>query len=259
MTDERNIEIEVEVAGTPEEVWQAIATGPGIGSWYVPHTVEEREGGAMTATFGPGMEVSGRTAAWDPPSRVLFDGGESGVGLAFEWLVEATGKGTCIVRLVNSGFGGGGEWDDQYDAMTEGWAIFLCNLQIHLEHFVGQVAVASLPSATWHESNESAWQRLGEALGLDLGAVGERLEITASQDVPQVSGRVVASGPYRLSLLLDEPVKGSAFLAVEGCGSQSEVSMWAYFYGEDSAEVAALHTAQWGALLQRLGAATTTD
>ena len=27
----RSIQVEVEVPGTPEEVWQAIATGPGIG------------------------------------------------------------------------------------------------------------------------------------------------------------------------------------------------------------------------------------
>ena len=44
MTDERSIELEIEVPGTPEEVWRAIATGPGISSWYVPHRVEEHEG-----------------------------------------------------------------------------------------------------------------------------------------------------------------------------------------------------------------------
>ena len=32
----RSVEAEVEVPGTPEEVWQAIATGPGISSWFVP-------------------------------------------------------------------------------------------------------------------------------------------------------------------------------------------------------------------------------
>ena len=32
----RSIQVEVEVPGTPEEVWQAIATGPGISSWFVP-------------------------------------------------------------------------------------------------------------------------------------------------------------------------------------------------------------------------------
>ena len=61
MTDEptqrRVIDLSVEVAGTPEEVWEAIATGRGISSWFVPSTVEEREGGATTSRFGEGPEM----------------------------------------------------------------------------------------------------------------------------------------------------------------------------------------------------------
>jgi uncharacterized protein YndB with AHSA1/START domain len=49
---ERVIDLSVEVVGTPEEVWRAIATGGGISSWYVPTTVEERENGALTNRFG---------------------------------------------------------------------------------------------------------------------------------------------------------------------------------------------------------------
>ena len=144
-SDRRSIELEVEVAGTPEQVWRAIATGPGISSWYVPHTVEEREGGSASARFGPGpeMEIPGRVASWNPPRQVVFDGGEEVAGFAFEWTVEARGNGTCIVRLVNSGFGSGEEWDDQYDAMRDGWQIFLTNLRLHLEHFAGRSATPS--------------------------------------------------------------------------------------------------------------------
>jgi uncharacterized protein YndB with AHSA1/START domain len=125
--EDRSIELEVEVVGTVEEVWQAIATGPGISSWYVPHTVEEHEGGTATASFGPGpeMQVTGRVAAWEPPRRVVFDGGEGAGGLAFEWLIEARGGGTCVVRLVNTGFGSGEDWDAQYDGLSEGWGLFL--------------------------------------------------------------------------------------------------------------------------------------
>ena len=63
----RAIELSVEVPGTPEEVWAAVATGPGISSWYVPTTVEEREGGATTSVFGPGegMTVPGKVTAAD--------------------------------------------------------------------------------------------------------------------------------------------------------------------------------------------------
>ncbi|MDE0580415.1 MAG: SRPBCC domain-containing protein, partial [bacterium] len=147
--EQRSIDLEIEVPGTPEEVWRAVATGPGISSWYVPHTVEERAGGAAMASFGPGpeMQIPGRVAVWEPPRRICFDGGEGVDGLEFKWTVEPAGEDRCVVRLVNSGFGEGNEWDAQYDAMVEGWGLFMSNLGLHLEHFGGQTAVSVLPTA----------------------------------------------------------------------------------------------------------------
>ena len=67
----RYVQVEVEVPGTPEEVWQAIATGPGISSWFVPTEFEERDGKpvAVKLNFGPGMESRSAVTAWDPPRR----------------------------------------------------------------------------------------------------------------------------------------------------------------------------------------------
>lgn len=259
MSTDRSIKLEIEVPGTPEQVWQAIATGPGITSWYVPHTVEEKEGGATTSLFGPGMEFPGRAAVWSPPSRVLFDGGETGVGLAFEWLIDATDKGTCIVRLVNSGFGSGEEWDDQYDAMTEGWGIFLCNLRIHLEQFGGEFAAASIPTAYWAGPRDEAWGRLVAALEIDPDCKpGDSLELPSPDgSSPKWSARLVERTPHRLSFVFDdsarESARGSGLLAVEGGGEKVSVSAWAYFYGADAAATAAGHTSAWNTLLGKLG------
>src|ERR1700749_2070589 len=65
----RSVQVEVEVPGAPEEVWQAIATGPGISSWFVPAQFEERDGKpvAATLTFGPGIESRSVVTAGDPP------------------------------------------------------------------------------------------------------------------------------------------------------------------------------------------------
>ena len=58
-TGRRYVEAEVEVPGTPEEVWQAIATGPGVTSWFVPTRVEERVGGgASFRVFLPAVHPS---------------------------------------------------------------------------------------------------------------------------------------------------------------------------------------------------------
>jgi len=253
MTDDRRIELEIEVPGTPEEVWRAIATGPGISSWYVPHVVEEREGGAASASFGPGpeMQIEGRVAAWEPPHRIVFDGGEGAGGFAFEWLVEARDQGSCVVRLVNSGFGTGEEWDDQYDAMTEGWKLFLFNLKLHLEHFKGRTATASLPMAMWAEGSDGAWATVVSALGLaEQPAVGEHVAVSGA-DVPPLAGTVVRSEPGKLALLVDSPAPGTAFIAAESYGSVScGVSVWMYLYGPEGAAAVERDEPRWRSWLE---------
>ena len=247
----RSIELEIEVAGSPEEVWRAVATGPGISSWYVPHTVEERAGGVANASFGPGpeMQVGGRVVEWDPPRRIVFDGGPSDDGLNFEWLVEARDSQTCVVRLVNTGFGSGGPWDDQFDAMTDGWRMFLFNLQLHLAHFPGQTATSMLPMAMWSGDSPDIWVRLVAALGIaNTPILGERIVVTAS-DAPPLAGTVAAASPGRLALLLDTPCPGTAFLAVEG----TAVSIWSYLYGPDQHSVANEHGPLWSAWLAAHG------
>lgn len=249
---ERVIDLSVEVAGTPDEVWEAIATGPGISSWYVPTTVDEQPGGATTNRFGDGPEmlIPGRVAAWEPPKRVVFDGGEGVPGLAFEWLVEARDQGTCVVRLVNSGFVEGAPWDDQYDGMVEGWGLFLANLQVHLAHFAGRSATAMLPMALWPMSVERGWEKLIEALGLPSSpAVGEAISVDAV-GVPHFSGTVVQHAPGRLIVLLDTPALGSAILACEGAGEQCGVSIWQYLYGDNASELVDRAGPLWCAWLE---------
>src|SRR3981081_669928 len=99
----RSVQVEVEVPGTPEEVWDAIATGPGVSSWFVPADVDESEGGRVVCHFGPGMDSVATTTAWDPPRRFAAESGDLGPNaptLATEWIVEARSGGTCVVRVV---------------------------------------------------------------------------------------------------------------------------------------------------------------
>lgn len=253
----RTLEFEIEVQGTPEEVWAAIATGPGISSWYVPHTVEERAGGAASARFGPGedMEVPGRVVEWEPPKRVRFDGGDADEGLAFEWLVEATSGGTCVVRLVNSGFGPGQEWDAMYDGLQGGWPMFLRNLQLHCEHFRGQHATAMLPTGSWPGEPDEAWPVLLDAVGLAAPVeLGTRIDIGGSDDPdgpPPLAGTVVDVADNRVAILLESPAPGTAFLAAEkGFTPESvEMSVWSYLYGPDRDAIVARDQARWSTWL----------
>ena len=56
----RSVQVEVEVPGTPEQVWQAIATGPGVGAWLCP----QRSMAASVARLPTTSE-----GEWTPPRR----------------------------------------------------------------------------------------------------------------------------------------------------------------------------------------------
>ncbi len=243
----RVIDLSVEVPGTPEEVWHAVATGPGISSWFIPHSVAEHEGGTVTMDFGSSFGKETATVeSWDPPHRVVFVGpGEQ--PLAYEWLVEARNGGTCVVRLVNSGFGSGADWDGQYDGMTQGWQLFMENLRLHLTHFRGQRAEPVIPVGMAPGPNQTAFDELCRALGIfaDLQA-GDRLA-TSGDGVPPLAGTLQAvKRTAKVSayfLLLDGPAPGTAFLAAEGDGEQVSVCAYLYLYGGDTASIGSGWTA----------------
>src|SRR5680860_1322753 len=66
-------EVEVEVPASPEAVWRAIATGPGIEAWFVPAEVDEREGGTIVTHHGPFGDSTGTVTVWDPPRRFVYE------------------------------------------------------------------------------------------------------------------------------------------------------------------------------------------
>ena len=79
---------------TQQHVWDAIATGPGVTSWFVP--TDMREDGTIVSEFGPGMESVALVTDWDPPRRFAAesDGFDpNGPPLVTEWCVEATSAG----------------------------------------------------------------------------------------------------------------------------------------------------------------------
>lgn len=64
----RSVELAVEVPGTPEHMWEAIATGPSISAWFVPAKTEEEDGEpvAITLDFDPGQESRSIVKACEP-------------------------------------------------------------------------------------------------------------------------------------------------------------------------------------------------
>lgn len=250
----RSVQAEVEVPGTPEEVWRAVATGPGITSWFVPSEVEEREGGAAVSHFGPGtsMDSVSTITAWDPPHRFAAESQDLGPNappVATEWIVEARSGGTCVVRVVHSLFASADDWDNQLEAWESGWPDFFRILRLYLTHFRGQRGSAMQLGNAAPEPKSEAWAALTSSLGLAGATMGQRVRTPTG--APPLAGLVERVGedpfPEELLLRLDEPVPGIAHLFAMDLGGQVYLSIRLYLYGDQASVVVARDELLWRA------------
>jgi len=243
---QRYVEAEVEVPGTPEEVWRAIATGNGISSWFVPSTVEERVGGAAKANFGPGMESAATIKTWNPPQSFSIETEEEPPGkVATEWTVEARAGGTCVVRVVHRWFASTDDWDAQFEGHTYGWIAFFRILRLYLMHFAGQCCSMFQLGAFSKASKPETWRSVMSALRIDE----KKRQAVSTPGVPVLSGAVERIGeeafPEELLLRLDRPGPGLVHMFVMAMGGTVMVSIRFFFYGDQGAAAAATTERDW--------------
>jgi uncharacterized protein YndB with AHSA1/START domain len=251
----RSIQVEIEVPGTPEEVWQAIATGPGISSWFVPAQFEE-EGGkpvAVTLDFGPGMESRSVVTSWDPPRMFVREGAGWVPGsppIATEFSVEARAGGVCVVRVVQSLFSSTDDWDGQLIGAEEGWPGIGRILRLYLTHFRGQRSAIMQVMAPVAGTAAEAWATLTASLGLNGVGAGQGWAVPAG--VPRFGGVTerVSESPYGALLRLDEPGPGIAALYTIEFGDSVMAALTFYLYGDQAAGTVARETPLWQAWIQ---------
>jgi uncharacterized protein YndB with AHSA1/START domain len=223
---ELRLEKSIELAAIPEQVWEAIATGPGISAWFVRHQVEPRVGGAITADFGGGFTGTGTVTAWEPGLRLAYGASDQGTQ-AFEFLVEGRDGGGTVLRFVQSGFSGD-DWETEYDSYDKGWDLFFGNLRAYLEHFAGQ-PVRNAQAMVWTAGGAAEiWPVLHEALAVDgHPAVGDAVTL-APGGPPPVTGVVDVATPEFLGVRSAHGLHRIGAEGEHGCG----VSAYHYFYGE---------------------------
>jgi uncharacterized protein YndB with AHSA1/START domain len=155
------------VDASREQVWEAIATGPGMDAWYMGRNeVEPREGGAVRRGIGASPDGSTVTV-WEPPSRFAHTGTEAPDGSIhrFEFEISEDGDGSAI-RYVHSGMLGG-DLGAEYDAMSEGDPMYLDKLVQYLTYFDGRFATPIDVRGPIVADREHALTQFRRALGLD--------------------------------------------------------------------------------------------
>ncbi|WP_372665031.1 SRPBCC family protein [Amycolatopsis kentuckyensis] len=220
-----------EVDATPEQVWDAIATGPGIDSWFMGRNeVEGGTGGVVRGAFG-GYQPEYRIREWDPLEKLVYgnDPAPDGRTIAYEFLIEGREGGSSVIRCVTSGFLPGDDWEDEFEAMTTGNKLFFRTLVEYVTHFAGRPAVPVTafgpPVGDW----PSAWARLGAELGLPARPVtGDRVSlggvVYAAND--QTVGIRTADAMLRFIRGFRGPMVASHHVFTPGADAQTEEKAW---------------------------------
>ena len=257
----RWVEMEFLVPGTPEQVWQAIATGPGMSAWFTPTMVDERVGGAISFDFGDEncgeATSSGSVTEWEPPHRFGYEEyGWSGDAppVATEVTVTSHSGDRCVVRMVHSLFTSKDDWDDELESFETGWPGFFEVLRVYLTNFAGKPAAAVHAMSRHPGYQDQAWSTLTTALNVAGANVGERRETPSA--APRLAGVVERvhqdSQSRELMIRVDEPAEGIAVIGTCQMGDEASGMVSVFFYGAVAAQTAAAEQPKWSEWLAGL-------
>jgi uncharacterized protein YndB with AHSA1/START domain len=134
-SSEKMLRVEVTVPAPRAEVWKAFATSEGLSSWLAPNSVVElRPGGEWMVHFPGGSTGGGNIVSFVPGKEIVIAAlapdnfptvRAQRTTARFE--LEDHGKGT-LVRLTQTGWKEGDEWDRAYEYLTAGNAQLLATL-----------------------------------------------------------------------------------------------------------------------------------
>jgi uncharacterized protein YndB with AHSA1/START domain len=171
---------EIEIAATPEEVWEAITTGAGMDAWFMGTNEVEGQLGGKVRTTMPGFTMESTITTWEPPRRFADTSpeGDDGRVMAFSFEIEGRGGGRTLLRFVHSGFLPDDDWEGEFDGLKEGDPAYFFKVAEYLEHFRGRRAVPV--SAFGPEvERDRAFSTFARELGLAQSpAVGDHVDRT---------------------------------------------------------------------------------
>ena len=259
----RIIRAEVRTKATPQQAYDAWADPEKIAHWFVDRAEGIAELGAtITWIFDrfnyriPYEVLIAQPAekfaiCWNPPP-----GMNAGV---LEVTISKEG-GDTVIRLVNSGFREGAEWNEEFEGTDSGWRMALALLKHYLENHFGSARSSFLTMRPAEFSFEQVVPLQRTAAGLkkwltkngEYGEVGECFALEL-QEGGKVSGRVLATTKRETTLGWDE-IHGVLELKAFSMGPQKMLCMRGCGWGL-SAEKAKELEVQMERAVERLASA----
>src|SRR5208283_990351 len=124
------LEKKIEIAASIEEVWSALTDAKKLQNWFpLEARVTPGKDGKIFVSWGPECEGEASIVAWEPGRRIAW---QEQFALV-EFTLEAR-RGKTLVRLVQSGFFSGADWESEwFDSTNYGWEFMLVSLRLLLE------------------------------------------------------------------------------------------------------------------------------
>lgn len=234
----RILRAEIRTKATPQQAYDAWADPEKIAHWFPDRAEGKAEPGATITwifdkfNYRIAYEVLIAQPAekfairWNPPP-----GMNAGV---LEITIFKEG-GETVIRLVNSGFREGAEWNEEFEGVDSGWGMALALLKHYLENYFGTSRASFLVMRPAEFSFERVVELQRTPAGLkkwltksgDYGEVGESFSLEL-QGGGKASGSVLARTKRETALGWDEihgVLELKAFsmgpqrmLCVRGCG-----------------------------------------
>jgi uncharacterized protein YndB with AHSA1/START domain len=183
----RTISCEIRTRAPVEHAWAAWAEPERLAHWFVDRAYGDvRPGGIMTWVFEQfDIEIPYPVLEVKAPERLVFGGEIPGYPPFRLEITVAREDGETVVRLFNSGFREGAEWDEEYQGIVSGWRMSLALLRRYLESHYGtpKRTVLALHPAQFDPRTVLPWftdpSKLSQWLTRSggIGAPGQRAEL----------------------------------------------------------------------------------
>ena len=195
MSREFTVRWDGDLAGTPEQVWDAITAR--AAGWIWPITYEPRLGGAEKGLGGGGGTVTG----WAPGEHLATSAVDGDGVNALDYRLTPSDAGTRLSYTHRGVIAG--DYDTELDACRRHTDFYYHSLGEYVAHFAGRDAVyvsADAPA----DSASGGFAALKRALGLpDDIAVGDKVTLTPEGMAP-VDGVVDYATPAFLGVRADD-------------------------------------------------------
>jgi uncharacterized protein YndB with AHSA1/START domain len=207
--ERRIIRDEITTGASPQQAWEAWADPAKISQWFVDRAEGKAEAGGDIKWFFDkfNLELNYKVLEAVPGERyaILWPGPMPPPGI-LEVIIERE-QGQTLIRLVQSGFREGAEFNEEYEGVKSGWHNALALLREYLENYFGEPRTSLLViqpaqfqyaaiARYFHEPNLLAkWLTQSGAIGEE----GAACKLVLHDGEP-VNGRVIARTDHEVAV-----------------------------------------------------------